>query len=157
NGMILQDISPNGGQYRSGPVSLSGMDFIPPQSSSVPVFMQMLGEEIKSRGPDRSPVEFATSLHTKLVWIHPFSDGNGRTARLLLNASLLAQGLPVIVVNYADRERYLHCLSESNKGDLSPAVEFFIECLGQQLEDFAIGTKLTLAEETTDITNIAVP
>ena len=98
--------------------------------------MQQLGEEIRNGGPDRSPLEFAASLHTKLVAIHPFIDGNGRTARLLLNAWLLAQGLPVVIVNYADRERYLHCLSESNKGDLSSMVEFFIECFEQQLDYF---------------------
>src|SRR6266571_4960177 len=58
---------------------------------------------------------------------------------MLLNACLLAHGLPVVVVNYADRERYLYCLSESNKGDLSPIVEFFIECLEQQLDYFTAG------------------
>ena len=137
NGMIVKDIKQNGGQYRTEEVSLAGVDFMPPQASSVSAFMQQLGEEIKGRGPDRSPLEFVTSLHTKLVWIHPFIDGNGRTARLLLNACLLAQGLPVVIVNYADRERYLDCLCESNKGDLSSMVDFFLECFEQQLEDFA--------------------
>jgi hypothetical protein len=80
-------------------------------------------------------LECAASLHTKFVWIHPFSDGNGRTARLLLNAYLLSQDLPVVVINYADRERYLHCLKESNKGDLSSLIEFIIDCFEQQLDD----------------------
>jgi Fic family protein len=104
NRMIVKDIKPNGGQYRTEPVSLSGMDFVPPQACSVPAFMRQLGEEIRSGGLDRSPLEFAVSLHTKLVAIHPFIDGNDRTARLLLNAWLLAQGLPVVIFNYADRE-----------------------------------------------------
>jgi hypothetical protein len=52
-----------------------------------------------------------------------------------LNAYLLSQDLPVIVINYADRERYLHCLKESNKGDLSSLVEFMVDCFEQQLED----------------------
>lgn len=106
NRHIVENIKSNGGQYRTESVSLSGMNFTPPAASSVPAFMQQLGEEIKSRGIDRSPIEFASSVHTKLVSIHPFIDGNGRTARLLLNATLLSLGLPVIVVNYADKERY---------------------------------------------------
>ncbi len=152
NRLIVKDIQPNCGQYRTDQVSLSGMDFVPPQGASVPAFMEELGEEVKTRGPDRSPLEFATSLHTKLVWIHPFADGNGRTARLILDACLLAQGLPVVVVNYADRERYLHCLADSNKGDLSSMVEFFIECFGQQLEEFTTaGTTAAVAiEDFTD-------
>jgi Fic family protein len=151
NGLIVKDIKPNGGQYRTEQVSLSGMDFVPPQGTSVPAFMRQLGEEVKTRGPDRSPLEFATSLHTKLVWIHPFIDGNGRTARLLLDACLLAQGLPVVVVNYADRERYLHCLSESNEGDLTSMVEFFIECFEQQIEDFTADR--IASTETDDVSN----
>jgi hypothetical protein len=54
-----------------------------------------------------------------------------------VNACLLAQSLPVIVINYADRERYLHCLTESNKGDLSALVEFMIDCFDQQIGDLA--------------------
>jgi Fic family protein len=137
NRMILKDVKSDGGQYRTDKVSLSGMNFIPPQASSVPAFMRQLSDEIKSRGVDRSQIEFAASLHSKLVWIHPFVDGNGRTARLLLNACLLAQALPVVVVNYADRERYLHCLLESNTGNLSAMIEFFMEAFKQQLRELS--------------------
>lgn len=140
NKQIVERIKPTGGQYRTEPVALSGMNFTPPEASSVPAFMEQLGNEIKSRGIDRSPIEVASSLHTKLVSIHPFIDGNGRTARLLLNACLLSLGLPVIVVNYADRERYLECLGESNAGDLSSMVEFFMDFFEEQVSEFATST-----------------
>ncbi len=135
NGMILQRIATHGGEYRKGPVKLSGMNFTPPTAGSVPAFMAEFADEVKAGSVGRSVLECAVTLHTKLVWIHPFNDGNGRTARLLLNAYLLSQDLPVIVVNYADKERYLQCLSESNKGDLSPLLEFMIECFEQQFEE----------------------
>ena len=134
--LIVRDIKQDGGQYRNSAVTLSGADFVPPQAHTVPAFMQQFGEEIKNAAIDRSPLEFAATVHTKFVWIHPFSDGNGRTARLLLNACLLVYQLPVIIVNFADRERYLYCLNESNKGDLSSMVVFFAECFEQQLDDF---------------------
>jgi Fic family protein/molecular chaperone DnaK (HSP70) len=157
NRIIVKSIKQNGGQYRTEEVSLAGVDFRPPQASSVPAFMRQLGEEIKGGGFDRSPLEFATSLHTKLVWIHPFIDGNGRTARLLLNACLLAHHLPVVIVNYADRERYLDCLCESNKGDLSPMVDFFLEGFEQQLEDFTAEVTPTLSAEALLDETVAVP
>jgi len=130
NGCILRGVAHHGGEFRKGPVKLSGMDFVPPVAGSVSAFMQQLGNEIRSGRGDRSAVECAVAFHTKLVWIHPFNDGNGRTARLLLNAYLLSQGLPVLVVNYADRERYLQCLAEANGGELSALLEFMIECFG---------------------------
>lgn len=155
NRLIIRGIQPKEGQYRSGSVSLAGVDFEPPQSSSIPAFMRQFADEIQTRGKDRSPLEFSASLHTKLVWIHPFVDGNGRTARLLLNACLLAQGLPVIVVNYADRERYLHCLSESNSGDLSSMVQFFGECFEQALDELATPEELIEDDSPTAAAGIA--
>lgn len=122
NSTIMRGVASDCGEYRKGPVKLAGMDFVPPAAASVPAFMQQLSNEFRIGSGGRSGLECAVSAHTKLVWIHPFNDGNGRTARLLLNAYLLTQGLPVVVINYADRERYLHCLAESNKGDLSALV-----------------------------------
>jgi Fic family protein len=93
-------------------------------------------------------------MHTKLVFNHPFNDGNGRTARLLMNACLLAAGLPVLVVNYADKERYLHCLSESNKGDLSALTDFMLDCFEQQMSNL-ISPKTSLSEELAAVTSLA--
>jgi len=155
NRLILQDIKTHAGQYRTESVSLSGTNFTPPEAASVPAFMEQLGEEIKTRGKDRSPVEFAASVHTKLVSIHPFIDGNGRTARLLVNACLLSLGLPVVVVNYADKERYLQCLDDSNEGDLSSTVEFFLDFFQEQLSEFS--SVPVLPEAEIDSTTAAPP
>lgn len=160
NNTILKGIGKDGGEYRKGPVSIAGMDFVPPVAGSVPAFMRQLSEEIRNGGEGRSALERAASIHTKLVWIHPFTDGNGRTARLLLNAYLLSEDLPVIVINYADRERYLHCLKESNKGDLTPLVEFMIDCFEQQLAELtapAVPTTVAEPQETVAPSENAVP
>jgi Fic family protein len=140
NSMIMKGVGRHGGEYRKDSVSIAGMDFVPPVAGSVAAFMHQLSDEIRDGGGGRSALECAASIHTKLVWIHPFMDGNGRTARLLLNAYLLSQDLPVMVINYADRERYLHCLQESNKGDLSALVEFMIDCFEQQLAEITAPT-----------------
>ncbi|MHC5074751.1 MAG: Fic family protein, partial [Planctomycetota bacterium] len=107
NRKILEETSRGGGEYRLKPVKISGMDFKPPISSAVPSFMEKLADELKEGASERSIIEFAATMHTKLVAIHPFIDGNGRTARLLMNAILLKYSLPPIIVNFADKQRYL--------------------------------------------------
>jgi len=103
------------------------MDFEPPPSGSVPAFMEILQAEIQDGCKGRSIIEFASTIHTKFVFIHPFVDGNGRTARLLMNAILWIHKSPGIIVNAIDKPRYLDALSKSNDGDLSPLLSFFID------------------------------
>ena len=134
NKIILEGIQEDGGEYRKKPVKISGMEFTPPDSASVPAFMQKLGEEIKGGSSGRSILEFAATIHTKLVWIHPFTDANGRTARLLLNAVLLSNGLPILVVNYADKERYLKTLEDSNQGNISSLLSYLLENFHESIE-----------------------
>ena len=135
NKTILDGVDTGGGEYRKKAVKISGMDFTPPHSASVPAFMSRLAQEIKSGPQDRSLLEFAVSMHTKLVSIHPFTDANGRSARLLLNSLLMVNNLPPVIINYADKQRYLSNLSECNKGDISNLVDFMIECFNESLAE----------------------
>jgi Fic family protein len=99
--------------------------------------MGALAEEL-TRGPtNRSVLEFAATVHTKLVTIHPFFDGNGRTARLLLNAVLVHFGWPAITVRFDDRDRYLLALEKSNNGNIGELISLFIGLCKSELEDIA--------------------
>lgn len=143
NRMILNGISEGGGEYRKRNVSLTGMNFTPPPSISVPSHMERIGKELMIGPTGRSLLEFAVTSHTKLVAVHPFIDANGRTARLLMNAILLAGTLPVVVINFDDKQRYLDALSESNRGDISSLVVFVSECFRAQIEEIAIQPRST--------------
>lgn len=80
-------------------------------------------KENKGRLP---PVIYAADLHQKFVSIHPFSDGNGRTARLLMNLVLIQANYPVININPTVRQEYLTALAEARENGKVEIFEKFI-------------------------------
>ncbi|KKP80681.1 MAG: Fic/DOC family protein [Candidatus Moranbacteria bacterium GW2011_GWF1_35_5] len=76
------------------------------------------------------PVELASILHHKLVYIHPFFDGNGRTSRLAMNIILMQAGFPLVIVMKNDRKRYYKTLSLADKGDYA----LFVNFIGRAVE-----------------------
>jgi len=150
NKHIIGGILRSAGEYRTGQVILSGMEYVPPSGFVVPTYMQKLAEEIKAGLGDRSPIEFAARVHTKLVMIHPFEDGNGRTARLIMNAILLQSKLPTIIVNYADKQRYFDGIVSANNGDLSPFVIYLKDCLESEIEEIKSLLFVDSQQETDD-------
>jgi prophage maintenance system killer protein len=140
NKITLHKIDERGGTFRTGPVKISGMDYQPPEAALVPDFMGQLATELKEGPQNKSVVQFAAEMHSKLTSIHPFVDGNGRTARLLMNAILMDAGLPPIVISHGDKQRYLECLATSNKGDISALCILFAESLDSTLEELERGS-----------------
>ncbi|CDW52220.1 Adenosine monophosphate-protein transferase FICD [Trichuris trichiura] len=86
------------------------------------------------------PVELAALLHYKFVVIHPFVDGNGRTARLLMNLVLMQAGFPPVIIRVEDRLKYYETLKIGNSGDIRPFIRFIAEA-----------TKRTLGEYLTEV------
>src|SRR5579872_3995690 len=82
----------NAGHYRKVPIFVTGTDFEFPKPLEVPLLMQEFLQEIPQLKQQYHPVHFAALVHIKFVTIHPFIDGNGRTARLLMNLLLLQSG-----------------------------------------------------------------
>jgi hypothetical protein len=84
-----------------------------------------------------SPIVMATVIHTWFVWIHPFVDGNGRVARLLLNLSLMRHGYPIAIIAKEDRKRYYEALGESDQsGDLTPLINLVAQSVDESLEEY---------------------
>ncbi|CAD6195156.1 unnamed protein product [Caenorhabditis auriculariae] len=73
---------------------------------------------------EMDPVELAAIAHYKLVLVHPFTDGNGRTARLLLNLILMRSGFPPVILPVESRAEYYATLNVANLGDLRPFVRY---------------------------------
>ena len=75
------------------------------------------------------PVICGAVAHYNLVRIHPFDDGNGRGARLLMNLILIQKGYPPAIVRMTKRRAYLNTLAKADKGEFLPFVEFISESL----------------------------
>jgi len=79
------------------------------------------------------PVETVAFLHHGFVEIHPFTDGNGRVARLLANLYLIANGYPPVVIRTEDRGKYYKCLRSGDAGDLMPFAGFIAKSVDESL------------------------
>lgn len=109
--LILKEIDKqNAGRYRMENVVISGAKHIPPKHYEITDLMQELIEEYNNNWVDYHPVIRASLLHGEFVKIHPFIDGNGRTARLLLNFELMRSGYTPIIIKNEDRARYYDVL-----------------------------------------------
>lgn len=105
----------NSGQYRAVPVRISGSEVILPNPFKVPDLMEEFSTWLKSES-GLHPVELAAEAHYRLVTIHPFVDGNGRTARLLMNMILMMQGYPPAIIRKRDRLAYIGALEQAQLG-----------------------------------------
>lgn len=106
----------NAGRYRNTPVRLSGSAVVLPiPLPKVPELMEDFLRGLKARTP-LHPVAFAGEAHYRLVSIRPFADGNGRTARLLMNLVLMMRGYPPAIIRPNDRLAYIGALEQAQWG-----------------------------------------
>ncbi|TVX98257.1 Fic family protein [Cohnella terricola] len=129
---ILDD---QAGIYRTQNVLISGARHLPPDYSQVPDLMAHFTQWLKEEGANLHPVARAAAVHSEFVKIHPFVDGNGRTARLLLNFELMKNGYPPIVIEKEQRLAYYTALDETHiTGDFSKFISFVIPIIDRTLD-----------------------
>jgi len=139
----------NAGIYRKHQVIITGTDFIPPEAEKVPLLMRDMVKSLTERWGNTHPVQLAAFAHQKLVDIHPFTDGNGRTARLLMNLILINQGYQIVSIPPVLRREYINAIkkSQSGGGITSEALAKFIaECEIESQKDFCRMFRLKLPE-----------
>ncbi len=140
--LILDGIdNTNAGSYRTVDVVISGSDYRPPDHFDV--FPQMEDLTAWVNDPETSadsdvidPIIKAAACHAWFAQIHPFIDGNGRTARILMNLMLMRSQYPIAVITREDRSRYIDALEESQGGDLSPFIALILESVEETLEEY---------------------
>jgi Fic family protein len=128
--LILKNIdADNAGRYRQLNVTIAGARHVPPDMLQVPQQMAALLEWYATSATALHPVERASKLHLEFVKIHPFVDGNGRTARLLLNFELMKAGFPPIVLPVECRLAYYEALDTAHvHGDEAPFLALVADC-----------------------------
>lgn len=123
----------NAGFYRSVRVRISGSQTILPNPLKVPYLMKDFSDWLVKKEDDM--LIKAIEAHYRLVTIHPFVDGNGRTARLLLNSILLENGYMPIIIRTIDRRRYLSALETyQTKENSEPYYKFMLSAMNRSLK-----------------------
>lgn len=132
--LIIQDIDRNiAGQYRNIDVFITGTEHVPPSALDVPFKMKELADWARKNHNKMYIVDFASIFHHKFVHIHPFQDGNGRTARLLMNIFLMRHGFPIAIIQKNDRKKYYRVLEAADNGNYKPLVLFVAQAVLRSL------------------------
>lgn len=128
--IIVQDLGREGdmyaGAYRPANVRIANSSHCPPESNLVPVYMEELFSFLRDDASFQFDLIKVALAHHRLVWIHPFNNGNGRTVRLFTYALLLHYKFGVDIADRivnptaifcSDRDRYYQMLSEADSGE----------------------------------------
>ncbi len=113
--LVLKNIdSDHAGCYRRVNVLISGAEHRPPQALQVPEQMTAFIDWYQQKAQTLHPIERAARVHGEFVKIHPFVDGNGCMARLLMNLELMKAGFPATVIEVAQRLDYYQALDKAH-------------------------------------------
>jgi Fic family protein len=155
---ILRGInSLNAGRYRNIAVRIAGSMVIMPNPVKVPELMKSFSTWLKQSHSTLHPVELAAEAHYKLVTIHPFIDGNGRTARLLMNMILLMHGYPMAIIRKRDRLAYINSLEKAQLGgSLDDYFKLIINAVDRSLNVYikAVSGKMEKLQDTANLLKI---
>lgn len=134
-----------GGIYSTLPRRIAGSPVVFPNAAKIPQLMKGFGEWLAKAEPEPA---ISFDAHFRLVAIHPFGDGNGRTARLLMNLLLLRGGYPPVAVRPEERKTYLDALEHGSlRDDLTPFQTFMHQRLDATLGEYLSALQEALPPE----------
>lgn len=144
------------GKYKTLPnhvLTATGEMFYFASPEETPAKMQELIDwyRVEREKSDVNPIILATLFHYRFIRIHPFDDGNGRTARILMNFILMQNGFPPVIIKTEDKENYYGVLRLADVGELEPFIEYIGENLTRSLEIMIRGAKGEDIEEPDDL------
>lgn len=122
------------GRYRTGQVIIVGSDHLPPPAGVVAAKMSDLIRWFRKNQRRLHPIELAAILHHKLVFIHPFFDGNGRTARMAMNVLLMRRSYPLAIILKTDRRKYYKSLRLADKDEYGSLVQLVARSVERSLD-----------------------
>ena len=111
--LLLETKSDIAGKIRNHGVAISGSKFIPPLAIELDFLLKEFFDWYNKNKSKLHPVALSALVHLKFVTIHPFSDGNGRISRLMMNFILNKNGFPMMDILYKNRNGYYTALERS--------------------------------------------
>lgn len=134
HGLVMRCIEQDfAGRIRNSGVRITGANFMPPNANKVSGLLDELIDFVNLNSLGLNDIELAAIFHHKLVWIHPFFDGNGRTVRLAMNLLLMRVGFPPAIILKTDRKKYYEALNLANKGNYHKMVLLMVQALERTL------------------------
>ena len=122
------------GKYRDHDVIITGADHKPPSFKELRKLMKEFFIWYNNNKKRFHPLELACLVHTKFTRIHPFSDGNGRTARVISNFILSKNEYPLFFLETKDRREYYNALEDSDRGNEREFIKFVFDNVVEQLK-----------------------
>jgi len=133
--VILDKIKPEqAGFYRNGPVAITLAKHRPPSYKEVPKLMHAVFDLLNKKVEGTKAIEIASEIHHKITFIHPFWDGNGRLARLLMNIKLMQAGFPPTILKRRERVSYYDALEKADNGEMGPLTTIIAKDVGKSLD-----------------------
>lgn len=134
--LVLKNIDDsNAGLYRTENVLIGGAKHRPPQHFLVKEQMESLIKQYHNDWKDFHAVKRAALLHGEFVKIYPFVDGNGRTARLIMNFELMQKGYPPVIIRKETRLDYYEALDYAHlTGDYSKFISLVAGYVEESLD-----------------------
>jgi Fic family protein len=122
------------GVYRKVQAIITGSQYPLPKPDALPKMMQKFVKDLPRLKKDNHPVVYAAKLHKEFVFIHPFIDGNGRVARLLMNVALMQAGFIIAIIPPLKRSEYISALEKAHKND-SDFIKLISSCVYETQND----------------------
>ena len=144
------------GKYKTQPnhvITVTGETFYFATPEETPAKMHDLIEWFRKgkEKPDVNPIILAALFHYRFIRIHPFDDGNGRVARILMNFILMQFGYPPVIIKTEDKQNYYAVLRLADADELEPFIEYIAQNLVGSLEIMIKGAKGESIEEIEDL------
>ena len=128
--------SDNAGNYRQKPVIVTGTDINFPLPKELNDKMQEFISKLPQLKQELHAIEYAAMVHALFVNIHPFIDGNGRVARLIMNLALLQNGYNITIIPPVVRADYIRALQDSNHNNFQPFINFISEMVLEAQKEY---------------------
>ena len=144
--ILMENLMRTPGEYRQIQVGIEKVDYEPPPAILVPDLMKELISWYLANAKKTHPFELAILLHTRFELIHPFTDGNGRVGRALMNFILERGGYPTIYLGLSHRKDYLDAIKPADDGYYNPIVTMLYETYLNQHKEIADQVMIKMKE-----------